>query len=302
MTGENSAQLFVVSTPIGNLGDITPRAIEALRSCDVIFCEDTRVTGKLLSALEANSGTRFSSELVSGLGDARAKLRRLDENILARGGADDVLELLGRGERVAYCTDAGMPAISDPGQRLVAAAREADFEVEILPGASAAATAYVASGFEGTSFFFGGFMPRKDAERRQVLTSLATLDAALIFYESPNRLIATLEAIHEEFPFREVAVCRELTKLHEEVARGRAIDLIRDFSARPEGVKGEIVIVIGPPAEEELRAVSDGALAKAEVLASNLAKIEGLTSRDIQNILRDVCNISRNDAYNLSLL
>ena len=220
-----SGKLVIVPTPIGNLGDMTLRSLEALREADVVCAEDTRVTGKLLA--------HFGIE---------KRLVRLDEAMIGSRAAG-VVERVAAGEVVAYCSDAGMPGVSDPGLRLVAAAREAGVAVEVLPGASAAACAYVASGTVCPRFYFGGFFPRKAAEQRSVLEELRGLDAALVFYESPNRLVAALSAIAEVLPWREVAVCRELTKLHEEVARGTAAELCERFAARakePGGVRGEM--------------------------------------------------------------
>ncbi|WP_255464453.1 16S rRNA (cytidine(1402)-2'-O)-methyltransferase, partial [Adlercreutzia sp. ZJ305] len=235
-------RLVIVPTPIGNLGDMTARALDALRAADVVCAEDTRVTGRLLAA--------FGIE---------KRLERLDEALIGVRAAG-VAERVCAGEVIAYCSDAGMPGVSDPGMRLVAAARAAGAPVEVLPGPSAAATAYVASGCANTSYFFGGFFPRKAAEQRARLESLRALDAALVFYESPNRLVGALKAVAEAFPLREVTVCRELTKLHEEVLRGLA-GAVRDaFAARagePGGIRGEIVLVIdGPNAREAAAAAA----------------------------------------------
>lgn len=200
---EHSAgKLVICPTPLGNLGDLPPRACMALETCDVVCCEDTRVTGKLLAAL-----------------GIQKRLERLDEASLAQK-ADSVLDRVEAGECVCYCSDAGMPGVSDPGQRLIERAYERALAVEVLPGGTAVATAYVASGFTGPCFYFGGFFPRKAGERASVLESLRALDAVLVFYESPNRIVSALETVAEAFPLRNVAVCRELTKIHEEVVRG----------------------------------------------------------------------------------
>ncbi len=199
-----AGRITIVPTPIGNLGDITLRALDALRTADVVCAEDTRVSGGLLAALGISK-----------------RLERLDENAMGSRAAD-VVARAADGQHIAYCTDAGMPGVSDPGMRLVAAAREAGVAVEVLPGASAAITAYVASGTACSRFYFGGFFPRKAGERERMLDSLRSLDAALVFYESPNRLCDALDTIARAYPMRQVAVCRELTKLHEEVARGTA--------------------------------------------------------------------------------
>lgn len=285
--GADNAKLSLVATPIGNLGDMTPRAHVALEQADAVFCEDTRVTGKLLGAL--------------GIEGVHSKLRRLDENMLSRDGARDVLAVLSRGQSAAYCSDAGMPGVSDPGQRLVSEVREAGFDVEVLPGASAVECAFVASGVQSQSYLFWGFLPRKAGEREQLLASLASLDAALIFYESPKRVASALASIAEALPMREVAVCRELTKLHEEVVRGAVPDVAAEFAERGSSVKGEIVLVVGPPAASEVEAHGAAALDSARELAALLVRAGGVEKRETADALRRFCGISRNDAYDIAL-
>ena len=216
---QNSARtgkLYVVGTPIGNLGDLSPRVGEAFAAADAICCEDTRVTSKLLMHLG------ISKPLV-----------RCDENVIASRAAGLVDRLLA-GETLAFASDAGMPSVSDPGQALVEAAREADVPVEVIPGPSACVTALVSSGIPCEHFFFEGFLGRKHGDRVRRLQRLAVVPGALIFYESPHRIVATLEAVAEVFPQRDVAVCRELTKLHEEVLRGPAAQLAEELRARGE--------------------------------------------------------------------
>lgn len=277
-------KLTIVPTPIGNLGDITLRAVEALRAADAVLCEDTRVTGKLLAHL--------------GL---ERPLVRLDENTI-RQRTDAILGRLHAGEALAYCSDAGMPGVSDPGMHLVAAARQAGLSVEVLPGASAATTAYVASGFENTSFFFGGFLPKKDAERLQLLESLRSLDAALIFYESPHRLPGALSAVARTFPHRRAAVCRELTKLHEEVASASAPELARIFAERAAvaPLKGEVALVVEGPTPEERAAAQEGAAQDARACAVQLIA-EGVRPKEAAKELAARFGISRNAAYDLAL-
>ena len=281
-------KLIICPTPIGNLGDMPPRALDALHGADAICAEDTRVTGKLLAALG-----------VSG-----KRLERLDENMMSRR-AQEVIERIRGGEVIAYCTDAGMPGVSDPGLRLVRAAREADppIAVEVLPGPTAAATAYVASGCTAPAFYFGGFFPRKEGERREMLERLRDLDAALIFYESPNRLEDALASIEDALPARIVSVCRELTKIHEEVVRG-PVSIVRNiFAERAQGsggIKGEIVIVIDEPPRAERQAEAENALERAAERASELAA-QGMRSKDLVKALVAEFGIARNEAYELSL-
>lgn len=280
----DGGKLVVCPTPIGNLGDMTERALAALRAADTVCAEDTRVTGKLLAA--------FGIE---------KRLERLDEALIGERAAALVARMAG-GEAVAYCSDAGMPGVSDPGLRLVAAARAANVPVEVLPGPTAAATAYVASGCTNPRFYFGGFFPRKDAERRAALEPLRALDAALIFYESPNRLVSALGALTEAFPLREASVCRELTKLHEEVVRDTLPALRDAFAAREAagGVKGEIVLVIDGPSEAEGAAAAEDAASRARTRAAAL-KAQGMRKKDVARVLADEFGIPRNAAYEIAL-
>ena len=286
MPDGEQGRLVICPTPLGNLGDMTARALDALRAADVVCAEDTRVTGRLLAAFRIEK-----------------RLERLDEATLADRAARIVERVLA-GETVVYCSDAGMPGVSDPGLRLVRAAREAQAPVEVLPGPTAAATAYVASGCMDPRFYFGGFFPRKQAERQALLESLRALDAALVFYESPNRLVDALEALAAAFPQREVAVCRELTKLHEEVVRGPLPELRDEFAERTgaggRGVKGEIVIVVDGPNAAEGAAAAEGAQQAAAVRAAEL-KAAGARNKDIARALADEFGIARNAAYDLAL-
>lgn len=284
-----AGKLVICPTPIGNLGDMTQRALDALRSADTVCAEDTRMAGKLLAAF--------------GIGGKRVE--RLDENLMAQR-TEAVLERVRAGETIVYCTDAGMPGVSDPGLRLVRAAREAGdpVAVEVLPGPTAVATAYVASGCTDAAFFFGGFFPRKAGERRALLEGLRGLDAALIFYESPNRLVSALSSICQVFPLRTMAVCRELTKMHEEIVRGSVAEVYAVFaereSERGAGIKGEIVLVIDGPSAEERRSDAADALDRAAARAAELAQA-GMRPKEIAKTLSCELGISRNDAYDAAL-
>lgn len=280
----SSGKLIVVPTPLGNLGDMTVRALEALRAADTVCAEDTRVTGKLLSAF-----------------DISKRLERLDEVLVGqRAGA--IAQRVIDGEVIAYCSDAGMPGVSDPGMRLVRACRAAGAPVEVLPGPTAVATAYVASGCENARFYFGGFFPRKDGERRSALDAVRALDAALVYYESPNRLVPALAVIAEVFPLREVAVCRELTKLHEEVFRGPAADVRDEFARRAEegSIKGEIVLVIDGPSEAEAVATAAAAASDASSRAAELVA-EGMRTKEVAKKIASEFGIARNEAYEIAM-
>ncbi len=222
--------LSMVGTPIGNLSDASSRVVETLRDADAVLCEDTRVTGKLL----AHFGIR-------------TPLERADENVLASR-IPGILDRIAGGAHIAFVSDAGMPGVSDPGQRLVDVALDAGLPVEVIPGPSAVVCALVASGLPMERFFFEGFLPRKAGAQRERLSMLAAIPGALVIYESPRRVAATLRVIAEVMPARRVALVRELTKLHEEVLRGTAAELAEQTGE----LKGECVLVIAPPSKEEL--------------------------------------------------
>jgi 16S rRNA (cytidine1402-2'-O)-methyltransferase len=235
--------LAVCATPIGNLDDVTLRVLDELRAADTVLCEDTRHTRGLL----ARHGIR-------------ARLLSYHEHNEARRTAE-LLPRLVSGERVALVSDAGMPGISDPGARLVSAARDAGIPVSVLPGPSAVESAVAASGFEVGRYQFVGFLPRRAGELTALWRELARWRHTLVAFESPNRLSRSLASLAEELPDRPVAVCRELTKRFEEVTRGSASDVAKRFA---DGSKGEITLVLGPadvePAADEheaLQAVAD---------------------------------------------
>ena len=260
-----SAGLYIVATPIGNLKDVTLRAIETLQGCAVIACEDTRVTGKLLKHFEIAT-----------------KMQRYDDHA-----SDEVrVRLLerARNEPVALVSDAGTPLISDPGYRLVREARDAEIAVVTVPGACAAIAGISISGLPNDRFLFAGFLPGKEKARGDVLAEFASIKATLIFYETGPRLVRSLEAIAEAWPTREVAVARELTKLHEECQTGSAHQLAQHYSQHPP--KGEIVLMSGPPVEEAagnpdelLRAALENS--SPSKAAGKVAKETGLDRREL---------------------
>jgi 16S rRNA (cytidine1402-2'-O)-methyltransferase len=254
--------LYIVATPIGNLGDITRRAIEVLARCDVVACEDTRVTGRLLKHL--------------GL---RKPLWRYDDHS-GEGERAKLLEAM-RGGAVALVSDAGTPLISDPGYRLVREARESGIPVTSLPGASAAIVALTLSGLPSDRFLFAGFLPVKDKARSDMLAELAAVPATLVFYETGRRLVKSLEAIAAGLPGRSVAVARELTKLFEECRSGSPAELAAQYSAHPP--KGEIVLLVGPPGEGAAGEVDVDALLRAALrtekpsqAAAQVARVTGM--------------------------
>lgn len=274
--------LYIVATPIGNMGDITKRAVQALERSDAVYAEDTRVTGKLLAAL-----------------DIQRPLLRLDENTIRQKSAE-VIDRVLAGETISYCTDAGMPGVSDPGSYLVRAAQERDAACEVLPGASAATLAFVASGFACPNYYFGCFFPRKTAEQRDLLETLGKLDAALVFYESPKRVVAALHTIAEALPHRQVCVCRELTKLYEEVLHGSARELADLLDDRETPVKGEIVIVIDAPGALEGEEVEARNTEHARELATSLLD-QGERVKYVAARISTECGVSKNAAYEMAL-
>jgi 16S rRNA (cytidine1402-2'-O)-methyltransferase len=217
--------LYLVATPIGNLEDITLRAIRTLRECDVIAAEDTRRTGSLLKHLG------FSKPLLSYFQFNEAKR---SEEILAR---------LGRGEKVGLVSDAGSPGISDPGVRVVKAAIAAGFKVESIPGASALICALTASGLPTDEFHFVGFLPHKSGQRLRKLNELQSISGTIVLYESPYRIEKLLNELLQVFPDREVVMAREITKKFEEYIRGTPASLLE----RAKKLKGEFVVMIGDP-------------------------------------------------------
>lgn len=244
--------LSVVGTPIGNLEDASPRVRRTLGEADVVLCEDTRVTGRLMSAF--------------GL---HVRLERCDENVMSEK-VDGVLARLEVGGRVAFVSDAGMPGVSDPGQRLVDAALDAGARVEVVPGPSAVTCALVASGLASEHFFFEGFLPRRRSAQLARLAELAAIPGTLVVYESPRRVAETLANVAEVFPGRRVALVRELTKLHEEVVRATAPELAAEVAARGE-VRGECVVVIAAPDAAELEARRAAALGPGRTLEEEIA-------------------------------
>ena len=216
--------LYLVATPIGNLADITHRAIDVLKTVSVIACEDTRHTRKLLQHY--------------GLETKTVSYHEHNEQERAR----QLIELLREGKDVAVVSDAGTPSISDPGYRLVRAAIENEVRVVPVPGPSALISALIAAGLPTDEFFFGGFLPPRSNARRTRLTELRSVPGTLIFYEAPHRLAETLKDALETLGEREAVVARELTKLHEEIRRGRLSELAQHYSN--EEPRGEIVLLI----------------------------------------------------------
>ena len=260
--------LYVVATPIGNLRDITLRALDILAGCDLVLAEDTRVSGKLLAAFSLSK-----------------KLERYDEHAAERA-RPKIMAALAAGQRVALISDAGTPLVSDPGYRLVREVAEAGHRVYPIPGASAVLAGLSAAGLPTDRFLFAGFPPPKSAARRTFLEELAGIRATLVFFEGGSRLADSLADMAAVLGDREAVVCRELTKLYETIVRGPLSQLAAD--PQFEAPKGELVVLVGPGRETEATA-ADADVALSDALtrlkpadaAAEVAKALGLSRRDL---------------------
>jgi 16S rRNA (cytidine1402-2'-O)-methyltransferase len=275
LTGRRSTPagpgLYLVATPIGNAADITLRALDLLAQADVIACEDTRVTAKLLA--------------VHGIS---RPLVRYDEHTARAAGAA-LIERVRRGERVALVSDAGTPLVSDPGERLVTECIRAGLPVVAIPGASAALTALCVSGLRAGRFLFAGFLPARSTARRRELEELAGVPATLVLLESPQRLASALADMADVLGPRDAVVARELTKLFEEVRRGSLTELAEHYrqAAVP---KGEVTIVVAPPLPRPPPA-------DAEIEALLAEALEGLSPRDAATSVAQVTGLPRRQLY-----
>ena len=266
--------LYVVATPIGNLEDITYRAVRVLGEADLIACEDTRQTRKLLDHYDIHKPTISYHE----------------HNEAER--TEDLTARLLAGETIALVSDAGIPLVSDPGYRLVHAAIKAGIDVQPIPGPSASLTALAASGLPTDSFHFGGFLPPKAGQRAKLLESLAEEHATLIFYEAPHRILETLETIESVLGPRPVVVAREITKIHEEFLRGTAAEVRAQLASR-DAVKGEITLLIGKamapppddtPVPEAVEALITGGVPRMDAI-KQVARRRGLSKREVYDQL-----------------
>ncbi len=272
-----SGTLYVVSTPIGNLSDITHRALQILKDVKLIACEDTRHTRKLLQHFGINTQTISYHE----------------HNETQR--AEQLMGMLQEGDDLAIVSDAGTPAISDPGFRLIREAIEKNIPVVPIPGPSALITALVASGLPTDEFFFAGFLPPRSGARQKRLHELASIPGTLVFYEAPHRLGETLKDAHEILGEREAVVARELTKLHEEIRRGRLSELARHYELE-EQPRGEIVLLIDRTVLNEVipaRSVS-------EIVVE--LEAQGLDNRAALKKAARKLGLSRAEAYRQLLL
>ena len=221
-----AGKIYLVATPIGNLSDISMRAIETLKNVDIIACEDTRNTIRLLNHFE-----------IKGHLTSYHEYNKIDK-------AYELCEKVKEGNNIAFVSDAGMPAISDPGYELVDIAYKEGLEVTVVPGASAVVSALAISGISSRRFAFEGFLPADKNEKKEILTELSQESRTLILYEAPHRLLKTLKELLEYMGDRNIAIVREITKLHEEVLRGKLADIIADYESEKIAIRGEYVLVI----------------------------------------------------------
>ena len=221
-----AGKIYLVATPIGNLSDISIRAIETLKNADIIACEDTRNTIRLLNHFE-----------IKGHLTSYHEYNKIDK-------AYELCEKVKEGKDIAFVSDAGMPAISDPGYELVEIAYKEGLEVTVVPGASAVVSALAISGISSRRFAFEGFLPADKNEKKEILTELSQESRTLILYEAPHRLLKTLKELFEYMGNRNIAIVREITKLHEEVLRGKLADIIADYESEKIAIRGEYVLVI----------------------------------------------------------
>lgn len=263
--------LYLVATPIGNLGDITLRALDVLAGCDRVICEDTRVSGKLLEHF----------------GIKKPLLPYNDHNAAKQRGP--VRQMLRDGQRVAFISDAGTPLVSDPGYKLVRECIEEGIAVTAIPGANAPLMALQLSGLPSDAFSFIGFLPPKSAARKKHLTEWKNAPGTLIAFETAPRLQDALMDIHEALGDREVAVARELTKLHEEILRGRVSALIENFK----DVKGEIVLVIG---RGETEAMGDD-----EIIAALKKALRSMSTKEAAAYVAEISGRPRKEIYSLAI-
>lgn len=272
-----SGRLVLVATPIGNLGDFPPRAIEALKSADLVLCEDTRHSRKLLAHFGIDTPTDSYH----------------DHNEEEK--APKIIERIARGETIAVVSDAGMPVVSDPGYRLVRLARERELPVEVIPGPFAAAIALSASGIPPLPFTFLGFTPHRQNERLDFYRRARELGHTFVIYESPERAIASVEDALEVLGDVEVTIARELTKMHEELINGRLHDVLHALRDR-DAIRGEITIVFGAPKEQAVEADASAIRAEFERL-----RADGMRRNDAVKIVAEKFGLRRNDVYKMLL-
>ena len=270
---ERVSNIYFVPTPIGNMKDITLRALEVLENSDIIYCEDTRNSQNLLKFHNINT------KLIS--------YHKFNESERV----EEIISNIENGKTVSVISDAGMPIINDPGFVILQEVIKKGISYEILPGACALINGICGSGFDATNFVYMGFVPKTESEREKFFKNFKDMNVTGIFYESPHRLLKTLKSLYAQFGNINVCVCRELTKLFEEYKRGCIDEIISYYEEK--GVKGEIVLVIEKIVDEKETFDVSNEIFKL--------KKEGYSNKDIVKILKDNFNISKNEAYELVL-
>lgn len=268
--------LYIIATPIGNLGDITYRALGILKEAEIVACEDTRVTKKLFSLLGVDLNKKFITYQDHNEEECSPK----------------ILEILRGGQSVVLVSDAGSPMISDPGYKLVHQCKKEGIRVFSLPGACAVICAMQLSGLPSNRFMFAGFIPNKDRGREKLFKELQNLNSTLIFYETAPRILKTLTVMQKFFVDREIAVAREISKMYEECQNGTAAELIAHFEKFEP--KGECVIVVAPPAEKE-------SIGESELIALIKDGLSTDSLKDVAKRLSDELNLNKNEIYQLGL-
>lgn len=272
--------LYIIATPIGNIADITLRALEVLGKVDVIACEDTRVTGKLTAIYDITA----------------QKIPYHDHN------ADEMrpklIQMMKEGQKVALVSDAGMPLISDPGYKLVQQCAAEDVPMTCIPGATASLTALVLSGLPTDKFMFAGFLPPKSAARKTALVEVKTVPATLVFYETAPRLIESLTDMADVLGDRPAAVARELTKKFEEVQRGLLSELVQHYEREGEP-RGEIVVIVGAPQADYLENWTD---TRIDALLAKMIEEQGMSVKDAAAYVAAQSGIKKRDVYQRALL
>ena len=275
-------KLYLVPTPIGNLRDITLRALEVLKSVDIIAAEDTRQTLKLLNHFE------IKKTLIS--------YHQHNE----QGKSNEIIDKLKDGQNIAIVTDAGTPGISDPGAVIVSKCIQEEIEFDVLPGATAITTALVYSGLDTTRFLFRGFIPRETKDRKILLEEIKDSKETIIFYESPHRLLSTLSLLHDNLGNRRIAVCRELTKLHEEIKRGTLEEVIEFFNSK--GPRGEFVLVLEGKQQNEIDEENKQKWQGLSIEEHIISLIdEGLSKKDAIKKVAKERGLQKNEVYKYSM-
>ena len=267
--------LYLVATPIGNINDISMRAIETLQNADIIACEDTRVTKKLFNLLNIKTDKHFISY----------------QDYSEEEKSQPVIDMINQGKSVALVSDAGSPLISDPGYKLARKCREQGIKVHSIPGACAVICALQLSGLPTNRFMFAGFIPNKDKAKTDLFNELKNINTTLVFYETAQRLCKTLKTMSEVFCNREIAVAREITKIYEDCQRGNAQELLEHYTNTPP--KGEIVMMVEPPLEKSIADIDIEA--ELKVLLNKMSLKSAVKEVSLNS------GVSKNDVYSIAL-